>query len=57
MILCGTDVIVAAVNPNDPHRNACMQILATVREPLMTTWPCLTGAMYLVGTARQEKLR
>lgn len=57
MILCDTGVIVAAVNPNDPHRNVCMQILATVREPLITTWPCLTEAMYLVGTAGQEKLR
>jgi len=57
MILCDTGVIVASVNPNDPHRAPCMSILATIREPLVTTWPCLTEAMYLVGTVGHETLR
>ena len=25
--------------------------------PVVTTWPCLTEAMYLVGTSGQEKLQ
>ena len=57
MMLCDTGVIVATVNPEDPHRARCMEILSTVHEPLITTWPCLTEAMYLVGQTGQEKLR
>jgi predicted nucleic acid-binding protein len=61
MILCDTGVIVAALDKRDADHHACATALKKVREPLLTTWPCITEAMYLVGersgTGGQEKLR
>lgn len=61
MILCDTGIIVSALDPHDNDHDLCLDILKTVSAPLMTTWPCLTEAMYLVGARAgnrgQEKLR
>lgn len=41
----------ALVDPaGQPEQNAnCDRLLATLRLPLVTTWPCLAEAMYLCG--------
>ena len=52
MILTDTGPLVALINRNDPNHAACVQ--ATRRlpiGPIVTTWPCLTEAMYLVFRA------
>jgi len=52
MTLTDTGPLVALVNRNDPHHDRC--VAATKRlpaAPLVTTWPCLTEAMYLVFQA------
>ena len=52
MILTDTGPLVALLNRNDPYHAAAAQ--ATVDNPdssLVTTWPCLTEAMHLLGRA------
>jgi len=61
MILCDTGILVAIINVRDSHHDRAIGALATVRTHLITTWPCVTEAMYLLGThggnSAQEKLR
>ena len=61
MILSDTSVIVAAINTADANNRLCVETLKTVRSQLVTTWPCVTEAMHLlgarVGWEGQEKLR
>lgn len=50
MTLTDTGPLVALIDRKDPNHIACMQ--ASRRLPpgtLVTTWPCLTEAMYLLG--------
>ncbi|HEX6369660.1 MAG TPA: hypothetical protein VF006_12140 [Longimicrobium sp.] len=42
--------MVAMVDRDDPHHESCAAILASVPpDRFVTTWPCLTEAMYLLG--------
>ena len=50
--LCDTGPLVALVDRDDPHHARCVAALQTLpAQPLLTTWPCLTEAMYLLGRA------
>jgi len=49
MTLADTGPLVALINGNDDSHTTCNQALATLRDPLLTTWPCLTESMYLLG--------
>lgn len=50
MILCDSGPLVAFVDRRDSRHLACIEVLKNlIEEPLLTTWPCLTEAMYLVG--------
>jgi len=49
------------VDRDDPHHARCVAALQTLpAQPLLTTWPCLTEAMYLLwragGLAAQDEL-
>ena len=61
MILSDTSVIVAVINTVDANNRLCFETLKTVRTQIVTTWPCITEAMYLLGARigweGQEKLR
>ena len=47
-----TGPLVALINRNDPYHAAALQAAAALPVgPLVTTWPCLTEAMYLLGRA------
>jgi predicted nucleic acid-binding protein len=52
--------LVALINADDKNHKACLATLPTLRSPLLTTWSCLTEAMYLLGEygghRDQEKL-
>jgi predicted nucleic acid-binding protein len=50
VILTDTGPLVAILDKDNPHHRACV---ATAKRqpagPLLTTWPCFTEAMYLLG--------
>lgn len=50
MMLTDAGVFVALLDQRDPEHAACTTAAQRLpREPLVTTWPCLTEAMYLLG--------
>jgi uncharacterized protein len=52
VILTDTGPLVALVNRNDPNHRRCLDVTRQLpAEPLVTTWPCFTEAMYLVFQA------
>ena len=61
MILTDTGPLVALLDENDKYHALCVIAMRTLpAEPLQTTWPCLTEAMYLLdglgGYRYQERL-
>jgi predicted nucleic acid-binding protein len=61
MILCDTGPLVALIDQDDSFHTRCVAALSTLpAEPLLTTWPCLVEAMYLLwrasGSPAQEEL-
>ena len=52
MILCDTGPLVALIVENEQHHLRCAAALQTLPDQaLVTTWPCFTEAMYLLGRA------
>ena len=49
MILLDTGPIVAFFDASDDYHKSCVESLKSVNEPLITTWPVLTEAFYLLG--------
>ena len=49
MILLDTGPIVAFFDASDHYHKSCVKLLKSVNEPLITTWPVLTKAFYLLG--------
>jgi len=48
-MLCDTSVIVASIKSDDKNHRRSIEALASVRTQLVTTWPCVTEVMYLLG--------
>jgi uncharacterized protein len=61
MILCDTGFIVGSLVATDNRHHSCSARLKILREQLVTTWPCVAEAMYLVdslgGSQAVEGLR
>jgi len=52
VILTDTGPLIALINRNDRNHAACLASAKTLpAEPLLTTWPCFTEAMYLLYQA------
>src|SRR6266516_1921967 len=49
MILTDARPLVALLDRSENSHARCVQALASVAPPLLTTWPAFTEAMYLVG--------
>jgi predicted nucleic acid-binding protein len=50
MTLCDTGPLVAILDRRDVDHSRCLAALAAIPSgPMVTTWPCFTEAMYLVG--------
>lgn len=50
MILTDTGPLVALLDTDDPNHQVCLTIAQRLpAQPLLTTWPCFTEAMYLLG--------
>lgn len=51
MTLTDAGVLVALLDADDRHHASCSAVLERLpAEPLLTTWPCFTEAMYLLGS-------
>lgn len=50
MILCDASPLVALINKADSRHQDCVNALRSIRGQLVTTWACLTEAMYLLGS-------
>ncbi|MEO8359607.1 MAG: PIN domain-containing protein [Vicinamibacteria bacterium] len=48
MILVDAGPLVALANRADAHHDACVKALQSMRGPLVTVWPAVTEAIYLV---------
>lgn len=52
VILRDTGPLVALIDRDDPHHRSCVAALELLpAEAFLTTWPCFTEAMYLLGRA------
>jgi uncharacterized protein len=49
VILVDAGPLVALVDADDQYHKKCVAALKTLREPLVTVWPPVTEAMYLLG--------
>jgi predicted nucleic acid-binding protein len=49
VILVDAGPLVALIHADDANHIACSEALQAVREPLGTSWPVVTEAMYLLG--------
>ena len=49
MILIDTGPIVALFDKDDNYHQSCVDLLKEIKEPLITTWPVLTEAFYLLN--------
>lgn len=60
-MLCDTGPLVAMLDANDPYHSPCYAVIHRLpAAPLITTWPCLTEAVYLLhkvsGHEAQDEL-
>ena len=61
MILTDTGPLIALLDIDDRHHQRCLEAIKQLpAEPMLTTWPCFTEAIYLLGAvggySYQEKL-
>lgn len=50
MTLCDTGPLVALIDRDDRNHARCVAALSVLPdEPLLTTWPCLSESLYLLG--------
>jgi len=50
MILTDTGPLVALLDEDDPYHSPCAEVSKQLpASPLLTSWPCFTEAMYLLG--------
>lgn len=49
MILCDAGPLIALVDPKEAEHLRCSEFVTRLSENLVTTWPCITEAIYLAG--------
>ena len=51
MILVDAGPLVALIDSGEPDHKDCVAMLESLTAPMVTSWPALTEAMYLLGAA------
>ena len=51
MILVDAGPLVALIDRGEPDHERCVEALSRLAAPMVTTWPALTEAIYLLGGA------
>ena len=51
MTLTDAGPLIALIDRGEPAHERCVAALATLRAPMVTTWPAFTEAMCLLGSA------
>jgi len=51
MILTDAGPLIAILDQGEEHHRACVQCLAELNGPMLTSWPAFTEAVYLLGEA------
>jgi predicted nucleic acid-binding protein len=54
MILVDAGPLVAVIDADDRHHDACVKTLKEIRPPLVTVWPVVVEAMYLLSEFRAQ---
>jgi len=55
-VLVDAGPLVSLIDRADPDHEACVEVLKTLRDPLITVWPAFTEAMYLLrGSWRAQQ--
>ena len=55
MILIDAGPLVALVDADDQYHEKCVDCLKSLREPLVTVWPPLVEAVYLLGIFQKPR--
>lgn len=55
MILVDAGPLVALLHADDQHHNRCVTVLRRIRSPLVTVWPAVTEAMYLLSFSAEAQ--
>jgi uncharacterized protein len=48
-VLVDAGPLVALIDADDAHHEACVETLESLRDPLITVWPAITEAMHLLS--------
>lgn len=51
-VLIDAGPLLALLDRSDPYHRTCSEVLKKIRDPLVTVWPAVTEAMYLLGFSR-----
>ncbi len=51
MILVDAGPLIAIIDRGEPDHRICVEALSSLTGPMLTTWPALTEAIYLLGRA------
>lgn len=52
MILCDAGFLICLADSEEPESSACRSLIGRILKPLMTTWPCVTETLHLLGRRR-----
>ncbi|MCU0241290.1 MAG: PIN domain-containing protein [Vicinamibacteria bacterium] len=54
MILVDAGPLIALIDADDKHHQACAEALKKLRPPLVTVWPAVTEAMYILESFQAQ---